>query len=204
MPRRKSPRSDNLRRLVANEAARIISEQGVDDYYLAKRKAAERLGVSEQAGLPGNAEIEAALVENQRLFNAETHSDRLHQYRLAAHAALKFFDEFSPRATGSVLSGAVAVGSDLELHLFADTVERVTMLLAEKEVPYRLVDRRLRIAGNGHMRYPALRFLADDVPVLALIFPRDGVRQAPCSPIDGRSMRRADIKEMEALLAESA
>ncbi|MDH3647702.1 MAG: hypothetical protein OER80_13115 [Gammaproteobacteria bacterium] len=191
-----------MRRLVAHEAARLISEQGIDDYYLAKRKAAEKLGVSDQAGLPGNAEIEAAVVENQRLFDAQTHADRLRKYRLAARDALKFFSDFSPRVVGAVLSGAVAAGSDLEIHLFADTVELITLRLVENDVPYRLADRRLRTSGSGHVRYPAVRFVADDVPILALLFPRDGVRQAPRSRIDGRPMRRIDLRELELLLAE--
>ena len=46
MARNKGPglRADNMRRLVANEAARIMAEQGIEDFLAAKRKAAERLG----------------------------------------------------------------------------------------------------------------------------------------------------------------
>lgn len=202
MARRNSSRSDNLRRLVAHEAARLMSEQGLDDYYLAKRKAAQRLGVSDQASLPRNAEIEAALVEHQRLFDVQNHSDRIQKYRDAARNALLFFSVFSPRVAGAVLSGAVPVGSDLEIHLFADTVELVTMKLVDNGVPYRLVDRRLRVSGNGHARFPACRFLADDVPVLAIQFPVDGVRQAPLCPVNGKPMRRADLRELEALIEQ--
>jgi hypothetical protein len=32
------------------------------------------------------------------------------------------------------------------------------------------------------------------------VFPTDGIRQAPVSPVDGRPMRRADVLELEALL----
>lgn len=181
-----------------------MSEQGLDDYYLAKRKAAERLGLSDQASLPRNAEIEAALVERQRLFDAQTHDKRIRQYREAAHNALLFFSAFSPRVAGTVLSGAVAIGSDLEIHLFAETVELVTMKLAENDVPYRLVDRRMRQSGNEYVRYPACRFIADDVPVLTILFPVDGVRQAPMCPVAGRPMRRADIRELETLIARES
>lgn len=202
MARRSSPRSDNLRRLVAHEAARLMSEQGIDDFYLAKRKAAERLGVSDQGSLPRNAEIEMALVEHQRLFDAQTHADRIRQYRDAARDALLFFSLFNPRVAGTVLSGAVAIGSDLEVHLFADTVEMVTWQLQEHGVPYRLVDRRVRMSGDVYVRYPACRFLADDVPILALLFPVDGVRQAPLCPVNGRPMRRADLREIETLIQQ--
>ena len=199
---RNSNRSDNVRRLVAYEAAKIMSEHGLDDYYLAKRKAAERLGVSDQASLPRNAEIEAALVEHQRLFDVDKHSDRMQQYLHAARNALIFFSEFSPRVSGAVLSGTVAIGADLEIHLFVDTIELVTLTLTEKKVPYRLVDRRVRTSGNGHVRFPACRFIADDVPVLAILFPVNGMRQAPLCPVNGRPMRRADMRELESLIQQ--
>ena len=200
MPRRRSSRSDNTRRLVAHEAARLMSEQGIDDFLLAKRKAADRLGVTDQASLPRNAEIEAALIENQRLFSADKHSDRLASYRLAARDALRSFGDFEPRAVGAVLTGTVSEGADLELHFFTDTPELVSLRFMDLNIPFRLVDRRVRMPGNGHMRYPGLRFLAGDVPILVLVFPRDGIRQAPCSPVDGKPMRRADLRELETLL----
>lgn len=178
-----------------------MSEQGIDDYLLAKRKAAERLGVTDQSSLPRNAEIEAALVENQRLFRAGEHSKRLHAYRLAARDALQSFAEFEPRAAGAVLTETVAAGTDLELHFFSDTPELVTLRFIEAGIPYRLVDRRVRISGNGHARFPGYRFFAGEVPVLVLVFPQVGRRQAPLSPVDGKPMRRADLAEVESLLA---
>ena len=58
MGKRSNGRGENMRRLLAQEAARIITGQGVRDYRLAKRKAAQRLGLTDQALLPRNAEIE--------------------------------------------------------------------------------------------------------------------------------------------------
>jgi hypothetical protein len=34
------------------------------------------------------------------------------------------------------------------------------------------------------------------------VFPLDGIRQAPVSPVDGRPMRRADAAELETLLEQ--
>ena len=67
MSRRPNPRADLLRQAVADEAARIMNEQGVDDFLLAKRKAAERLGVTDASILPRNTEIEAAMMAHHRL-----------------------------------------------------------------------------------------------------------------------------------------
>jgi hypothetical protein len=48
--------------------------------------------------------------------------------------------------------------------------------------------------------YPGIRFEVDDHSVEATVFPVDGIRQAPVSPVDGKPMRRADIGEVEQLI----
>lgn len=53
---------------LAHEAARLMAESGVRDFHQAKLKAAERLGIHDDASLPRNREIEDALREYQRLF----------------------------------------------------------------------------------------------------------------------------------------
>ena len=69
MSRKLPPRAgENLRRALAQEAARVMAEHGVRDFLFAKRKAAERFGVVDGAVLPRNSEIEEALAEYQRLF----------------------------------------------------------------------------------------------------------------------------------------
>jgi len=87
-----SPRKDNLRRALAQEAARIMAQHGIHDFLTAKRKAAERLGVQDASALPRNTEIEAALVEYQRLFDAGGHELTLTaQRRAALHANIRHF-----------------------------------------------------------------------------------------------------------------
>ena len=73
---------------LAQEAARIMAEHGIRDFFVAKKKAAERLGVSDgSAVLPKNTEIETALVEYQRLFGGESHTESLYAQRRAALSA---------------------------------------------------------------------------------------------------------------------
>ena len=58
MTRKHPSRSDNLRRALAQEAARIMAEHGIRDFFVAKKKAADRLGVpGGSAVLPKNTEI---------------------------------------------------------------------------------------------------------------------------------------------------
>ena len=62
MNKRIPNRTDHLRHAIAQEAARLMAEHGIQDFYVAKRKAAERYGVVDGAFLPRNTEIEAALM----------------------------------------------------------------------------------------------------------------------------------------------
>src|SRR3546814_19953739 len=81
---RRPPRSTRTDTLVhdtalcrpAHEAARLIAEGGIRDFHQAKLKAAERLGILDDASLPRNREIEDALREYQRLFQRDNEIGR--------------------------------------------------------------------------------------------------------------------------------
>jgi len=200
MSRRPNPRADLLRQAVAEEAARIMREQGVDDFLQAKRKAADRLGVTDASILPRNTEIEAALVAHQRLFAADRHEASLVALRRSALEAMRLMADFQPRLVGPVLTGTASPHSEITLHLFAEIPEAVSLKLEERGVPHEVLERRLRYERDRTVSYPALRFVAGRQTVDAVVFPLDGIRQAPSSPVDGKPMRRASAAEVEALL----
>lgn len=197
-----SSREKQLRQRVAVEAARLIVEQGIGDYLTAKRKAAERLGVSGKQYLPRNSEVEAALSEYQRIFHGERQPQRLRQLRETALAAMRFFGRFSPRLVGPVLTGTAGEYSEVNLHLFAETPEDVTLFLIEHRIPHEHRERRYRFGNDTTASYPVYRFLANDIPLDATVLPPSGLRQAPLSPVDGRPMRRASMESVEQLLRE--
>ncbi|MBL8271834.1 hypothetical protein [Steroidobacter sp.] len=203
MSKRSNPRAEQLRMALAQEAARIMSEQGIDDYGLAKRKAAERLGATDIAVLPKNTEIEAALAAHHRLFDGDKHSTALSALRRTALQAMKLLDSFQPRLVGPVLSGTASAHSEVNLHLFADSPERVTLHLVDNNIPHHVAERRLRYEPNRLVSYPVVQFVAGDREIDAVVFPIDGIRQSPASPVDGRPMRRADTAELKSLLAET-
>jgi hypothetical protein len=201
MGKRSNPRAEQLRRALAQEAARLMSEQGIDDYRLAKRKAAERLGATDIAVLPKNTEIEAALAERHRLFESDTHSSTLSSLRRTALQAMRLLRMFDPRLVGPVLSGTASAHSEVNLHLFAESPEPVALYLMEQGIPHKVAERRLRYEPNRLVAYPVLQFVAGNREIDAVVFPIDGIRQSPASPVDGRPMRRADVAELESLLA---
>jgi hypothetical protein len=203
MTKKHAGRSDNLRRALAQEAARIMAEHGIRDFFVAKRKAAERLGVTDGAAvLPKNTEIETALVEYQRLFGGDSHTESLHAQRRAALNAMRYLQEFEPRLVGAVLSGTATEHSDVQLHLFADRAESVTLKLMDRRVPYEVTEKRVKMNAERVVAYPGVRFEMDDHEIEATVFPTDGIRQAPVSPVDGKPMRRANTFEVETLLGD--
>lgn len=192
---------ERTRTLIAQEAARIIVEEGVADFLGAKRKAAARLGISSTRNMPRNTEIEQAVIERQRLFVSDARLARLRTLREAALQAMVLFETFNPRLVGSVLSGTAHVSSDVNLHVFAEAPEELSFFMLDRNIPYRQTDKRVRV-DEGYAVYPAMRFLAGDVEVEVVVFPQKGIRQAPLSTVDARPMRRANLEQVRRLLDE--
>lgn len=203
MPRRTANRAGELRARVAEEAARIMREQGVRDFLLAKRKAADRLGVVDRNALPANQEISAALAAQQRLFGGPAHEDNLRALREVALHAMGLLERFRPRLVGPVLAGTATPHSDISLHVFAATPEEVAFMLIERGIRYRTGDRRVRLANGEHASYPSFEFESGQAAVEATVFPEHGLREAPLCPISGGLMRRARRDEVEALLGDA-
>jgi len=195
-----SPRDDRMRQLLAQEAARLMETEGIQDYYAAKYKAAERLGAADTRNLPRNTEVEQARSEFLRLFQADTAPVRLRILREAALQAMKLLACFQPRLVGAALSGAVGLYSDIELHLFSATPEEVNLFLEEHRIPYEQEERKVRVGRDKYRNFPVYGFRAGDWTVTLTVFHLDGLRQAPLSPVDGRPERRANAAAVYDLL----
>lgn len=176
-----------------------MREQGVKDYLVAKKKAAERLGIKDRGSLPGNDEIAAAIKEQQRLFGGPGYDTRLRLLRQTAGQAMRMLEEFQPRLVGAVLTGAVTEHSDVCLHVFADAPEALAMRLLERKIPYEISERRVRYSTERTECVPAYRFTAGEVVVEAAVFPLSSMRQAPMCPVEGRPMRRVRLAELDTL-----
>jgi hypothetical protein len=200
MVRKASNGNDRARKVLAQEAARIIVEQGIEDYRVAKIKAADRLGMSERGSLPGNPEIELAVSEHLKLFGRESHLDLLRVLRKAALSAMELLAPFTPRLVGPVLHGTAGANSAVNLHVFSDSAELVAVRLQESRVQYRPYDRRLKSRRDRAETFSGFRFTHDSSSIEATVFPLDGIRQAPISPVNGKPMRRADSQAVLKLL----
>ncbi len=202
MGRKSESANDRARKLLAQEAARIIAEDGVDDYRAAKIKAAERLGLATHGSLPRNHEIEQALSDHLHLFHGDSHSDLLHTLRSAALSAMDLLSIFGPRLVGPVLNGTAGEHSTVNLHVFSDSVEQVADRLQLNKIACKPYERRLKSRRGQAETYAGYRFMHQDASIEATVFPFDGIRQAPISPVDGKPMRRADARTVLAMLTE--
>jgi hypothetical protein len=203
MPKKPPTEDERARQLLAQESARIIIDQGLRDYRVAKSKAAARLGLHQRGALPGNAEIEQAISEHLKLFNGDSHPDLLLHMRIVALSAMRLLADFSPRLVGPVLAGTADDNSAINLHVFADSSEEVALYLGARDISCRLYERRLKARRGRNVRpdvFPGYRFKYNGETVEATVFPFDGIRQAPLSPIDSKPMSRLDTKGLEALL----
>src|SRR3984885_1291213 len=125
-----------------------MAQHGIYDFLTAKRKAAERLGVAAGAALPRNTEIEEALAEYQRLFDANGHEQTLHEQSRGGLQAMHGLSQSEPRLVGPVLTGTATAHADIQLHLFADRPENVTLQLMDRGIAHEVTERRGRPAAE--------------------------------------------------------
>jgi hypothetical protein len=195
-----------LRQQLADEAARLMAEHGIQDFALAKRKAAERLGVRAGEGaLPSNAQVQECLVERQRIFEPEVHDRRLAKLRLVAANIMGMLDEFRPKLVGSVLEGTATLTSPIELHVFSDAPEAVAAVLEQRGMRLHDSQRRYRF-GRDELgeQIPGFELVVDDEELEVMVFPERGPKHSPLSPVDGKPMRRASRPAVLALLEPGA
>lgn len=195
-------RTQRNRVLVAQEAARLMSEHGIRDFHHAKLKAAERLGIVDTQALPRNNEIEDALREHQRLFHGDTQPQALRARREAAVEAMRFLRGFDTRLVGAVLEGTADEHSAVCLHVYSDDPEAPGMFLREQGIPLQTQTRRLRWSPTEQSEHTVLLFGADGIPFDLTVLPMDALRQAPMDRVDERPMRRATAAMVQQLLAE--
>jgi hypothetical protein len=199
MGRRNGGRQGGMRASIAAAAARIMAEEGIDDFALAKRKAARRLGAADTEALPGNDEIEAELRDYLALYQADEHPERITELRRAALAAMRALERFSPYLTGPVLAGLAGPYAEIELQLFPESSKEVELFLLDRNIPYDASDER-RYTGDRTRAVAVITLLWQGAPLRLSVFdPRDE-RAALKTTLAGRVAARAGIAEVASLV----
>jgi hypothetical protein len=192
--------SQRIRMEIAQLAAKLVASEGVTDFLAAKRKAAERLGIRPDRGMPTNAEIEQALREYQRLFQSRTQPAHLQSLRRTALQAMQFLARFRPRLAGAVLNGTATEYSEITLHLYCNVVEDVVLHLQDAGIAVAHSVRMIKTGAADAVEFPELKFSADGTPIALVLFTEALEAVTPLSTVDGRPMRRANLDAVRALL----
>jgi hypothetical protein len=176
------------------------------EYYTAKRKAAKMVaGDDRLRDLPSNAEIRAEILLLAEMLEGESRGRELTQMRLAALWLMRALRRYRPRLIGSVLTGHVRKGSDIDLHVFADSLTGVEDVLGELGLAFTVEHKRVRKHNEErvftHVHVPRVGPGGHNVELT--VYAADKANYPFKSSITGKTMERAGVEELEALLRES-
>lgn len=191
---------DRIRKNIAHEAAKLVAQDGLEDFLLAKKKAAQQLNVNNKRLLPSNSEVEVALIEYQSLFHNEKQQQTVFESRKIAYRIMLLLEEYKPLLVGSVLSGTANDNSEIIIHVFSDAPEIISLYLEKNGIPISLCERRLKTEKKNHVYFTALKFIAGNINIVLIVLPHTFQRNAPVDPITQRPMKRATLSVVKRLI----
>jgi hypothetical protein len=201
--------SQHLRQLIAQQAARMMAEDGISDFAYAKKKAGRHVyGSVNNDVLPSNAEIEDELKLYNALFLSDEQPENLYHLRKNALFTMRLLERFNPHLTGAVLDGTAGLGTETHIHLFADSLKDVEMFLLNQDIPFVVNEKSYRIMNDGkrdkkgdNRKIVPMFTLEMDIGVIKLsVFEVDDIRVATRRASNGGHAARANIDELEALI----
>jgi hypothetical protein len=151
--------------------------------------------------LPSNGEIRDEVLSLSRMFQGQSRLDHLRDMRLEALRMMRILANFSPRLIGSVLTGHIRHGSDIDIHLFSDSLSAVTGALENEQIRYDIDRKQVRKQGENrvytHIHVP------DRYPVELTLYAANQAHILQKSSITGKSIERVSIRELEQFLSET-
>ncbi len=192
--------NEKLRRQIAWEAARLMYVRQESEYYRAKRKAAKQIcrGWVKPQDLPSNREIRDQVLSLARTYEGRQRDETLRDMRLEALRLMRLLHPYRPRLIGSTLTGHVRTGSDIDIHVFADSLEGVTAALDAEGMLYDV--ERKEVCKQGQQRVFTHVHVQDHFRFELTIYPANKAHYVFKSSITGKAIERASIAELERLL----
>ena len=189
-----------LRQAIALEAARLMYERIDSEYYTAKRKAAKRLcrrGVKPE-DLPSNSEIRDQIQLFARIHEGDRRTRHLKEMRLEALRLMRLLRAFRPRLIGSVMTGHVRKGSDIDIHLFTDNPTLITTTLENEGFQFD-VERKHIVKHDEALTFTHIH-VHDRFNFEMTVYPENKAHYVLRSSITGKAIERAPIRELEELI----
>lgn len=196
-------RQQNLRQQIAAAAARIMAEDGIDDFALAKRKAARQLGLDEAHSLPRNDEVEEQLRTYQALYQGEDQQEYLAELRELALELMQELADFRPYLVGPVLKGTAGQHSDIDLQLFTDDPKAVEFFLINRRIPYESSQKK-RFTGDQMRAVSVLKLDWEGVTANVAIFTVNDERGTVKTSVSGKPIDRAGLQAVAQLVGDDA
>ena len=198
MTRRESNGNTQLRtRLsIASTAARLMAEDGITDYAVAKRKAIQGLGLPDNTRLPENAEVESELRLYQRLFQDQEQIDRIDRLRLKACEVMRIMQDFNPYLAGSVLDGTAGRYAEIDIQLFTDSAKDVEIFLLNQKMEYE------HSVPRSDRAEAVLSMHSEDAVANLIVYPSSEER-VTFKTRDGRVRQRARLDVVNKLLPDA-
>ena len=194
---------ERIRRQLAFLAAQMMYLRTETEYFTAKRKAAKQLGVEYRhrpGDLPSNKEIRDQIQAMARIHEGPKRLEHVRDMRLDALRLMRLLARFRPRLIGSVRTGHVRKGSDIDIHIFCDGQALVTDTLDELGLHYDVEHKR--IIKYGEERTFTHIHIHENHNYELTLYPEDKVHYVFKSSVTGKAIERASIAELEALLRE--
>lgn len=189
-----------LRRQIAWQAARLMHTREESEYFQAKQKAARQIVGRwlKTKDLPSNTEIRDQVQILSRLHDQHDEGQTLRRMRCRALWWMRQLQPFHPRLIGSVLSGGIRAGSDIDLHVFTNHLDSLCNLLVQSGSHYeverkRLIkDKQLRVFTHVHVR--------DEFPVELTVYQSSLLGHRFRSSITGKPIQRATSDQLQRLI----
>jgi len=197
MTRRQEPHGNSQQRTriaIASTAARLMAEDGISDFVVAKRKAVQSLGLPDNTQLPENAEVETELRLYQRLFQDEEQTARIDTLRQKASEIMTLVQRFNPYLTGSVLDGTAGRYAEIDIQLFTDSAKDVEIFLLNQKIDYE------HSVPRSDRAEAVLTLPSDDAMINLIVYPCKEERIA-FKTRDGRIRPRVRLEALESLLS---
>ena len=189
-----------FKQILAQESAKIIVSQGIENFSDAKNKAAQKLNIENLGCLPSNSDIEKSLKEHYQLFVPDTHTDYIKLMRETAIEIMNLFIDFQVYVVGPVVSGTASPSSSINIHLGSEDVYDVTQILDKNKIKYKFFDKKIKFNKKVNKAFCGLSFLYKTLVVEIMIFNSRDIKQCPLSRIDGKPIKRLKIDSMKKLL----
>lgn len=192
-----------IRRQITLRAAQLMYDRTESEYFTAKRKAARELGLDPRfrpRDLPSNSEIRDEIGRLAELYEGDKRKETLREMRIEALRLMRKLDRFEPRLIGSVWTGHVRKGSDIDLHVFTDSLSALTSVLEDLRVPFDI--QRKRVVKFGEERLFTHIHIRDRFMMELTVYPTDKIGYAFKSSITGQPIEKATAAVLERTLRE--